>query len=389
MLKLLKRYRRIDRCSTSVSTNEDFATENPTIFKEIPLHQPRVTVWCGFTYSLIGPFSLNKSTEELLKPFLEKVIPISQDRQALTEITFMQDVGPPHISRGAKQLLKDTFVASKITRLDALRFLVMGYIKSHTARDNIGTIKALRDTSKENTINVRHVNFSIYAIEFSRDNRFQHQSLMLVVNMVTVRYIALMLRHSNGNCSTRLTHISGRAKLTGDGVDSASREKGVRSNDEDIQERDGPLFLQLYGERNVRMIRVGCGRQRKRFLEGTGQLVSNGALVRVTVVLNGGFNATYDFLTVWFDRETELETLFQERVFGWIERLVREVNYTGGSLRLIATEGGWEAILSCPKSDFPLMLTLDRMLLELDISSSFYYKVGEINCRDTLRNQEK
>ncbi|UYV79759.1 hypothetical protein LAZ67_18000579 [Cordylochernes scorpioides] len=36
-------------------------------------------------------------------------MPLYQDRQALSEITFMQDGGPPHISRGAKQLLKDTF----------------------------------------------------------------------------------------------------------------------------------------------------------------------------------------------------------------------------------------------------------------------------------------
>ncbi|UYV76569.1 hypothetical protein LAZ67_14001206 [Cordylochernes scorpioides] len=34
-----------------------WATENPRIFTEMPLHQPRVTVWCGFTSSfIIGPF---------------------------------------------------------------------------------------------------------------------------------------------------------------------------------------------------------------------------------------------------------------------------------------------------------------------------------------------
>ncbi|UYV78453.1 SETMAR [Cordylochernes scorpioides] len=68
------------------------------------------------------------SDENWLSNVLEK---------ALSEITFMKVGGPPHISRGAKQLLKDTFgeihgisrnipVASKITRLDALRFLFMG-----------------------------------------------------------------------------------------------------------------------------------------------------------------------------------------------------------------------------------------------------------------------
>ncbi|UYV74365.1 hypothetical protein LAZ67_11003237 [Cordylochernes scorpioides] len=36
-------------------------------------------------------------------------VKMGEDRQALSEITLMQDGGPPHISRGAKQLLKDTF----------------------------------------------------------------------------------------------------------------------------------------------------------------------------------------------------------------------------------------------------------------------------------------
>ncbi|UYV69258.1 K02A2.6-like [Cordylochernes scorpioides] len=112
----------------NIQNSRFWATENPRNFTEMPLYQPRVTVLCGFTSSfIIGPFFFEKSMEELLKPFWEK---------ALSEITFMKVGGPPHISRGAKQLLKDTFgeirgisrhipVASKITRLDALRFLFM------------------------------------------------------------------------------------------------------------------------------------------------------------------------------------------------------------------------------------------------------------------------
>ncbi|UYV66086.1 hypothetical protein LAZ67_4000132 [Cordylochernes scorpioides] len=39
---------------------------------------------------------------------------ISQGRQVLNEITFMKDGGPPHISRGAKQLPKDTFGENRV-----------------------------------------------------------------------------------------------------------------------------------------------------------------------------------------------------------------------------------------------------------------------------------
>ncbi|UYV79914.1 hypothetical protein LAZ67_18001034 [Cordylochernes scorpioides] len=103
-----------------------WATENPRILKEIPLHQPRVTVWCGFTSSsIIGPFFKEEiygrtfdtvfvTGEHYVQPLREKVIPILQDRQALSEITFMQDGEPPHISRGAKQFLKDTFGKNRV-----------------------------------------------------------------------------------------------------------------------------------------------------------------------------------------------------------------------------------------------------------------------------------
>ncbi|UYV74075.1 hypothetical protein LAZ67_11002039 [Cordylochernes scorpioides] len=103
-----------------------WATGNPRIFTEMPLHHPRVTVWCGFTSSfIIGPFlfeeingrtfkTVSVTGERYVQLLREKVFPILQDRQALSEITFMQDGGPPHISRGAKQLLKDTFGEDRV-----------------------------------------------------------------------------------------------------------------------------------------------------------------------------------------------------------------------------------------------------------------------------------
>ncbi|UYV72919.1 hypothetical protein LAZ67_10001182 [Cordylochernes scorpioides] len=48
---------------------------------------------------------------ELLSPvlLLNFFTVLQLDRQSLSEITFIPDGGPPHISRGAEQLLKDTF----------------------------------------------------------------------------------------------------------------------------------------------------------------------------------------------------------------------------------------------------------------------------------------
>ncbi|UYV78452.1 hypothetical protein LAZ67_16001449 [Cordylochernes scorpioides] len=113
-----------------------WATENPRVFTEMPLHQPRVTVLCGLTSSssfIIGPFFFEKINGKPLKPFL----------QVLSEITFMQDGGPPHISRCAKQLLKDTFGENRVISrhfihqwpprspdLTPCDFWLWGYIKS-------------------------------------------------------------------------------------------------------------------------------------------------------------------------------------------------------------------------------------------------------------------
>ncbi|GFV48877.1 uncharacterized protein TNCV_1342861 [Trichonephila clavipes] len=38
-------------------------TENPRTFQDIPLHSPKVTVWCGFTATFIlGPFFFEETT---------------------------------------------------------------------------------------------------------------------------------------------------------------------------------------------------------------------------------------------------------------------------------------------------------------------------------------
>ncbi|UYV81723.1 K02A2.6-like [Cordylochernes scorpioides] len=47
---------------------------------------------------------------------IETLSTYGEDKQALSEITFMQDGEPPHISRGAKQLLKDTFGEDRVIR---------------------------------------------------------------------------------------------------------------------------------------------------------------------------------------------------------------------------------------------------------------------------------
>ncbi|GFT32343.1 uncharacterized protein TNCV_4483811 [Trichonephila clavipes] len=78
-------------------------TKNPRTFQEIPLHSPKVTVWCGFRATFIlGPFFFEETTRNdpvtctvtarMYKNMLENfVAPKMLQHQCLDSITFMQD----------------------------------------------------------------------------------------------------------------------------------------------------------------------------------------------------------------------------------------------------------------------------------------------------------
>ncbi|UYV75817.1 hypothetical protein LAZ67_13001433 [Cordylochernes scorpioides] len=182
-----------------------WATENPRIFTEMPLHQPRVTVWCGFTSSfIIGPFffeeingrtfkTVSVTGERYVQLLREKVIPILQDRQALSEITFMQDGGPPHISRGAKQLLKDTFGEDRVISrhfihqwpsrspdLAPCDFWLWGYIKSRVYRCRPTTLVMLKASIRRHVSSIstdmlfNAVHSVIYRLQAVFENEGRH-----------------------------------------------------------------------------------------------------------------------------------------------------------------------------------------------------------------------
>ncbi|UYV70218.1 hypothetical protein LAZ67_7002223 [Cordylochernes scorpioides] len=138
-------FRKIDIDEANFSLNGEvnpqnsriWTTENPRNFTEMPLYQPRVTVWLRKGYSQI----------------------------ALSEITFMQDGGPPHISRGAKQLLKDTFSEDRPPRspdLTPCDFWLWGYIRSRVYRCRPTTLAMLKASIRQFIINI--INFNRYDI---------------------------------------------------------------------------------------------------------------------------------------------------------------------------------------------------------------------------------
>ncbi|UYV85194.1 hypothetical protein LAZ67_X004905, partial [Cordylochernes scorpioides] len=194
-----------------------WATENPRIFTEMPLHQPRVTVWYGFTSSfIIGPFffeeingrtfkTVSVTGERYVQLLREKVIPILQDRQALSEITFMQDGGPPHISRGAKQLLKDTFGEDRVISrhfihqwpsrspdLTPCDFWLWGYIKSRVYRCRPTTLAMLKASIRRHVSSISSdILFNAVQSVIYRLQAHQRQVLTFVLSFGSAFWLPL------------------------------------------------------------------------------------------------------------------------------------------------------------------------------------------------------
>ena len=154
-------------------------TENPRTLQEIPLHSPKVTVWCGFTSTfIIGPFFFEENTRngpvtctvtaERYRNMLENfVIPKIQQRQCLDSITFMQDGAPPHIGLRVQQFLRQHFTNDRLISrafpttwpprspdLTPCDFWLWGYLKNLVYRGSLVTLADLKDSI---TLHVRNI----------------------------------------------------------------------------------------------------------------------------------------------------------------------------------------------------------------------------------------
>lgn len=156
-----------------------WAQENPRMHTEIPLHSPKVTVWCGFTATFIlGPFFFEEITargpvtcsvtgrryHDMLQTF---VVPQLQGMRVLTSTIFMQDGAPPHIHESVKALLLQHFtderVISRFFRnpwpprspdLNPCDFWLWGHLKSVVYRGGVATLNDLKNSI---TLHVRSI----------------------------------------------------------------------------------------------------------------------------------------------------------------------------------------------------------------------------------------
>lgn len=129
-----------------------WASENPHACIGQPLHDKKVTVWCGFTADFIlGPYFFeNEETHEAVtvngvrykKMVADFVIPQLRVKNCLEVTTFMQDGATPHVCLPVRQLLREHFGNRIISRhfemewpprspdLNPLDFWLWGYLKS-------------------------------------------------------------------------------------------------------------------------------------------------------------------------------------------------------------------------------------------------------------------
>ncbi|GFW61471.1 uncharacterized protein TNCV_347191 [Trichonephila clavipes] len=127
-------------------------TENPRTFQEIPLHSPKVTVWCGLTATFIlGPFFFEETTRNgpvtctvmarRYKNMLENfVAPQMLQHQCLDTITFIRafpTAWPP-----------------RSPDLNPCNFWLWGYLKYLVYRGRLITLADLKDSI---TLHVRNI----------------------------------------------------------------------------------------------------------------------------------------------------------------------------------------------------------------------------------------
>ena len=146
-----------------------YATENPQEIQEVPLHDEKVTVWCGVSAkTVIGPFFFQNENGHAVTVNQERyrdmmtnfVMPIIR-RKRMRQFWFQQDGAPPHTSRITIDFLKKLFPGRLMSKSGDLDwpprspdltppdFFLWGYLKSKVYVNKPRTVEELKDNIRE------------------------------------------------------------------------------------------------------------------------------------------------------------------------------------------------------------------------------------------------
>ena len=99
-----------------------WATENPNVILQQPLHSPKVTVWAGFNSSFLlepyffeeGSATVSVNADRYCELLNQHVVPQLKAKRALSRTIFQQDGAAPHTARLTKKLLQRYFGELKV-----------------------------------------------------------------------------------------------------------------------------------------------------------------------------------------------------------------------------------------------------------------------------------
>lgn len=127
-----------------------WATENPRVIQEVPLHSTRATVWCGFwSGGVIGPFFFEQEDNEVAvsvdgpryREMLTSFLWPKLDEHDVDDLWFQQDGASCHAANDTMALLRSKFGSRVISRradkewpprscdLSPLDYFLWGYVK--------------------------------------------------------------------------------------------------------------------------------------------------------------------------------------------------------------------------------------------------------------------
>ena len=144
-----------------------WAPQNPQMTHELPLHSPKVTVWCGVSgFGIIGPYFFQNDNDQTVTVNSQRYVAMLRDfllpqlrrrRLLRRQLWFQQDGATSHTARESMRTVNDMFPGRIMSRngnvnwpprspdLSVCDFFLWGYLKQKVYATRPHTLHELRE----------------------------------------------------------------------------------------------------------------------------------------------------------------------------------------------------------------------------------------------------
>ena len=148
--------------------NREWLPEKPQASNAVPLHSPKVTVWCGITSSrVLGPYFFEDDTGSAVTVTKERYVEmlehffIEDSHEICSETFFQQDGATPHTANLSMDWLRERFPERLISSksdfpwpprspdLNPLDFFFWGYMKNEIWKSSPATMEDIKEKIRE------------------------------------------------------------------------------------------------------------------------------------------------------------------------------------------------------------------------------------------------